>query len=94
MVSAPARAAGIGEDRVGSVFDWITIATFGGLAVLYLQRSIEGQPRDKIWHYLPPAIGCAVVNEVGNDGYSVLGVAGIVAVLAWIYHVLKPGFRR
>ena len=78
---------------MGSVFDWITIATFGGLAALYMLRSTEEEPRDKVWHYLPPALGCAVANKVGNDGYSVLAVAGVVAVLAWIYYVLEPRFE-
>lgn len=73
-----------------TIFDWLTVLTFAGLAVLYLQRSAEAEPRDRIWHYLPPAIGCAVVNYVGNEGYAVVAAIGLVAVLAYIYYVLKP----
>lgn len=73
-----------------TVFDWITVITFAGLAVLYLQRSSAEEPQDRIWQYLPPAIGCAVVNKVGNEGYPLLAVLGLVAVLAWVYYVLKP----
>lgn len=71
-------------------FDWLTVLTFVGLAVLFLQRSTEDTPRDKVWHYLPPAIGCAVVNYLGNQGYDIIGLVGLVAVLAYIYYVLKP----
>jgi len=73
-----------------TIFDWLSVLTFAGLAVLYLQRSVAPEPRDKIWHYLPPAIGCAAANYVGNQGYAVIAAIGLVAVLAYIYYVLKP----
>lgn len=73
-----------------SIFDWITVLVFCGLAVLYLQRSAMPDPPDKIWHYLPPAIGCMTVNYIGNEGYTVPAVALLVATLAYIYYVLKP----
>ena len=50
-----------------NVYDWITVAIFVGLAVLFLQRSSEEEPRDKIYHYAPPAIGCAIANYLGNE---------------------------
>lgn len=84
-------------------YDWITMAIFAGLILIFLQRSTsEGEPRDSIWHYAPPAIGCAVANYIGNDKHGTiadtLGSAGhhavaallIVAVLAYIYYVLQP----
>ncbi|MEM9085912.1 MAG: XrtV sorting system accessory protein [Pseudomonadota bacterium] len=73
-----------------TVYDWVTVALFAGLAVLFLQRSSEEQPRDKMVHYVPPAVGCAVANYVGNEGYMFLSVGLIVAVMAYIYLVLKP----
>jgi hypothetical protein len=73
-----------------TIFDWLTVLTFAGLAVLYLQRSVAPEPQDRIWHYLPPAVGCALVNYVGNEGYPVIAAIGLVAVLAYIYYVLKP----
>lgn len=76
-----------------TIFDWLTVITFAGLAVLYLQRSAMPEPQDRIWHYLPPAIGCAVVNYVGNEGYPVLAALGLVVVLAYIYYVLKPHLK-
>ena len=78
-----------------TVYDWITVAIFGGLVVLFLQRSVaEGEPQDTILHYLPPAIGCAAANYVGNHGQGPLSAAIVVAVLVYILFVLKPfGFK-
>lgn len=73
-----------------TVYDWVTVAVFAGLAVLFLQRSSEEEPRDKIIHYLPPALGCAVSNYLGNEGYMIPAVGLIVATLAYINFVLKP----
>lgn len=73
-----------------TIFDWLTVLTFAGLAVLYLQRSAQPDPPDRVWHYIPPAAGCAVVNYVGNEGYPVAAAIGLVAILAYIYYVLKP----
>ena len=74
-----------------TVYDWITIAVFGGLVVLFLHRSMqESEPQDTIYHYLPPAIGCALANYVGNHGQGPLSAAIIVAVLAYVVLVLKP----
>ncbi len=72
-----------------TVFDWLTVATFAGLAVLYLQRSAMPESRDRTWHYLPPAIGCAVVNYLGNEGYVIIAGIALVVVLMYIYYVLK-----
>ncbi|QHL90121.1 hypothetical protein GVO57_03830 [Sphingomonas changnyeongensis] len=75
-------------------YDWITVAIFAGLIVIFLQRSVgEGEPQDSILSYLPPSVGCAVANYVGNEGYDLFAVIGIVAVLAYSYFVLKP-FQR
>ena len=71
-------------------FDWLTVLTFMGLAVLFLQRSTEEKPSDSIWQYLPPAVGCALVNYLGNNGYGMIAIVGLVVVLAYIYYVLKP----
>lgn len=75
-------------------YDWITIAIFAGLIVIFLQRSVsEGEPQDSILSYLPPAIGCGVSNYLGNEGHHAFAILGIVAVLAYSYIVLKP-FQR
>jgi hypothetical protein len=74
--------------RMETIFDWLTVILFGGLAVLFLQRSSMEEPRDKIWHYIPPAIGCATVNYLGNHGQVYLATAGLVLVMAYIFYVL------
>ena len=73
-----------------TVYDWVTVAVFAGLAVLFLQRSSEDRPRDKMSHYLPPAAGCAIANYLGNEGYMLPAIALVVATMAYIYFILKP----
>jgi hypothetical protein len=75
---------------VETVYDWVTVAVFAGLAILFLQRSSEDQPRDRIVHYLPPAVGCAISNYIGNEGMAIPAVAILVGVMAYIQFVLKP----
>lgn len=77
-----------------TAFDWLTVVVFAGLAVLFLQRSAQDEPTDKIWHYAPPAIGCALVNYFGNEGYVIPAIAGLVGVMAYVYYVLKPRMLR
>ncbi|MGB7408964.1 MAG: XrtV sorting system accessory protein [Pontixanthobacter sp.] len=72
-----------------TVWDWVTVFTFAGLATLLLQRSSEEEPRDKLWQYFPPAIGCAVVNYLGNEEYHLIAGALFIGVLAMIVFGLK-----
>lgn len=78
-----------------TVYDWITVAIFGGLVVLFLHRSVQaGEPQDTIFHYLPPAVGCAVANYAGNEGQGLISFLIVFAVLIYILLVLKPfGFK-
>lgn len=73
-------------------FDWVTMAIFVGLILLFLQRSTEDEPVDTIWHYLPPSVGCAVANYVGNEGYGVAAFAIMLGIAAYIVLVLKVHF--
>jgi hypothetical protein len=73
-----------------TIYDWITVAIFGGMVVLFLQRSTQAEPKDTLIQYLPPAVGCAIANYVGNHGQGPLSAAIVVAVLAYILIVLKP----
>jgi hypothetical protein len=77
-------------------YDWLTVMTFAGLIVLFLQRS-QGEPRDHLWQYLVAAIGCAVTNYIGNEavksGEMMLHAGAIVlfgATIAFIWRVLQP----
>lgn len=74
-------------------FDWLTLAIFTGLVVLLLQRSSQDEPGDKLWQYAPPAIGCALVNYIGNEGHVILAVCGLVVILAYIFYMLRPRIR-
>lgn len=71
-------------------FDWVTVAVFAGLVVLLLQRSAMPQPSDRLWQYAPPAIGCATVNYLGNNGHAAWAVVGLLLVIGYIVVVLKP----
>ena len=73
-----------------TVYDWLTIAIFAGLILLFLQRSSAETPKDKIYHYLPAAIGCGVANYLGNDGQDVLALLVIGAIGVYVWYVLKP----
>jgi len=71
-----------------TVWDWVTLLALAGLATLLLQRSTAEQESDKLWHYAPPGIGLAVVNQLGNHGQAGLAVALFVLVLVYIAVVL------
>lgn len=73
-----------------TVYDWVTVIIFAGLIVLYLQRSSEEAPEDSIWQYLAAALGCAIANYLGNEGYDIPAVLVIVGVLGYTHIVLHP----
>ena len=86
-----------------TVYDWVTVAIFAGLIVLFLQRSSGDEPpRDSMWQYLAAAIGCAVANYLGNAAVKdatpgqpdyvnhVLAVVTLLGTVAYIWFALKP----
>lgn len=76
---------------MSTVFDVLTMMIFAGLIVLFLQRSLgESEYKDEMWQYLVAAVGCAVANYLGNNGYAIPAVILIVATLAFIFYVLRP----
>lgn len=74
-----------------TLYDLITIGLFAGLAILFLQRSL-GPPNDKdrIYHYAPPAVGCAAANWFGNQHQDLVAMAIVAASIAYTFVVLKP----
>lgn len=72
-----------------TVWDWVTIFAFAGLVTLMLQRSSEETPRDKLWHYAPPALACAVANQLGNANYDLLAALLLAGVAIYVFWVLK-----
>jgi hypothetical protein len=76
-----------------SVYDWVTVAIFAGLLVLFLQRSMapeDAQEPDSIITYLIAGVGCAVANYLGNHEMHIAAVLLIVATLAFVVRFLKP----
>jgi len=78
---------------MGTIYDYLTMAIFAGLIVLYLKRSADGhdQPEhDQIWQYFVAAVGCATANFAGNHGYALIAVGLMVATLMFIVYILQP----
>ena len=78
-----------------TIYDWVTVAIFAGLIVLFLQRSSsEGEPEDSIWQYLAASIGCAVANYLGNHDeipyHAVFAVVVLGGTVAYVWYALKP----
>ena len=76
-----------------SVYDWVTVAIFAGLLVLFLQRSMaadDAPEQDSIVTYLIAGVGCAVANYLGNKGMDIAAVLLIVVTLAFVVRFLKP----
>jgi len=91
---------------VETVYDWVTVALFAGLIVLFLQRSSgAGEPSDSIWQYLAASVGCAVANYLGNEAIEnsatgaidyvnhALAIVVLVGTIGYVWIVLKP-FKR
>ncbi len=73
-----------------TIYDWLTVAVFAGLIVLFLQRSMQEAPSDKLWHYLVASAGCAVTNYFGNEGMHVIAIAAIIATGAFVVYFIRP----
>lgn len=74
-----------------TIFDFLSIGLFAGLAILYLQRSASAE-RDTIalWKYAVPAIGCGVSNYLGNNNQVIAAVVMIVASVIFSIVMLRP----
>ena len=74
-----------------TVYDWLTVAIFAALAIVYLQRSVGPRPvHDTMWKYLPPAAACVAANQVGNAGWSLVAAVLMVAAMAYVWFVIRP----
>jgi hypothetical protein len=74
-----------------NVFDWLTVAIFSGLAVVYLQRSVGPRPaHDAVWKYLPPAGACMAANQFGNSGWVLPATLLMFASIAYVWFVIRP----
>ena len=72
-------------------YDFIAVAIFAGLLVLFLSRfSGEGAADEPLWPFLGATAGCAGVNWLGNQGYDIPAIIAIAAVLYFIHRFLDP----
>lgn len=80
---------------MSTIYDWVSLAIFAGLVVLFLQRSTSDRSEKDVslLYYLGAGIGCAGVNYLGNKGQDLLAIALLVATIGFIVVVLKP-FER
>jgi hypothetical protein len=82
------------ETALETVYDWITVAIFAGLVVLFVQRSTSDeqapQQHDSLLLYLGAGLGCAVSNYLGNKGIHLLAVPLIFATIFFIIYYLRP----
>ena len=75
-----------------TIYDWVSLAIFAGLIVLFLQRATsERAERDtSLFYYLGAGVGCALANYFGNEGQDVVAVLLLAATVAFIIFFLKP----
>ena len=75
-----------------TIYDWVSLAIFAGLIVLFLQRSTaERAEKDvSLLYYLGAGVGCAAANYFGNKGQDLIAVLLIAATVAFIAYFLKP----
>lgn len=73
-----------------TVYDWVTLAIFAGLAVLFLQRSTDPDSSDSLIPYLGAGVGCAVANYLGNHDQQLAAILLIIATVGFVLFYLKP----
>jgi len=79
------------ERGMDTIYDWVTVGMFGFLAILFLHRSVgPRRPADRTIYYLPPALGCAGANYLGNHDQKWPAIALTIAVVGYVLFVLKP----
>ncbi len=75
-----------------SIYDWVSLAIFAGLVVLFLQRSTGDSAKNDapLFYYLGAGAGCAVANYAGNHGQNAIAIALLAATIGFIIYFLKP----
>jgi len=75
-----------------TVYDWVSLAMFAGLIVLFLQRSTSDRAEKDVslLYYLGAGVGCAIADYLGNHGQDLLAVLLLAATAAFIFFFLKP----
>ena len=75
-----------------TIYDWVSLAIFAGLIVLFLQRSTSDRPEKDVslLYYLGAGVGCAVADYAGNHGQPIVAILLLAATIAFILFYLKP----
>ena len=75
-----------------TIYDWLSLAIFAGLIVLFLQRSTSERSDNDVslLYYLAPGVGCAVANYFGNKGQDIVAILLLLATVGFIAYFLKP----
>jgi hypothetical protein len=75
-----------------TIYDWVSLAIFAGLVVLFLQRSTsEHTGKDApLLYYLGAGVGCAAANYFGNQGQNLIAILLLAATVGFIIICLKP----
>ena len=75
-----------------TIYDWVSLAIFAGLIVLFLQRSTsEHSGKDaSLLYYLAAGVGCAVANYFGDQGQHLIAIVLLVGTVIFIILCLKP----
>ena len=81
-----------GKAEMETIYDWLSLAIFAGLIVLFLQRSTsDAAEKDvSLLYYLGAGVGCGVANYFGNKGQDIIAVLLLVGTVAFIGFFLKP----
>ena len=77
---------------MSSVYDWVSLAIFAALIVLFLQRS-TGEQSEKdvsLFYYLGAGAACAIANYLGNHGQDLAAIVLLIANIVFIILCLKP----
>lgn len=77
---------------MSSIYDWVSLAIFAGLVLLFLQRATSEQAEDDVslFYYLGAAVGCATGDYLGNHDQGLMGALVLAATIGFILYFLKP----
>ena len=73
-----------------TLYDYVTVAAFIGIAVMYFHFNKDED--QNILAYMWPAIGCAISNYFGNEGFPEVSAIVFIGVIAWVwFRIWKKG---